>query len=243
VTIITSPLLLEGGFIHGFGTRINTDTNTPSPIHILLQVHGERIVCLAEQTMRVQSTKFKVQSKNPKLIISEVPEEAFRFDEGDALITSLPGISIGIRTADCLPVLLADPATGTVAAVHCGWRSLTLDLAEKAVQAMASMTGNKPSGLLSALGPAINTCCYEVGQEVIDQFRGYSQETVPFTEREGRLYLDLRAIARSQLLKAGLSPKCIDDLDQCTSCMADRFFSHRARREEGRMVSFIQATG
>ncbi len=244
MTAVSSPILEGAGFPHGFGTRIATRDAFPSSVHILLQVHGERVVVLDQESgLQGQGTRDKGQGKNPNLTIRGLPEEAFRFDEGDALITSLPGVSIGIRTADCLPVLLADSVSGTVAAVHCGWRSLALDLAEQTVQTMTSLTGNRSSGFIAALGPAINTCCYEVGQEVIDQFQGYDASPAAYTEREDRFFLNLRAIALSQLLRAGLSPDHIDDLAQCTSCLSERYFSHRARKEEGRMVSYIQAKG
>jgi YfiH family protein len=244
MTAVTSPILEGAGFPHEFGTRITNRADSLPPIHILMQVHGERIVVLDQESdKRIQNPKSKIQKFNPNVVFRELPEEAFRFDEGDALIISLPGVNIGIRTADCLPVLLADPVSGTVAAVHCGWRSLALDLAEQTVQTMTSLAGNKPSGLIAALGPAINTCCYEVGSEVIGQFQGYDADPAAYTEREDRFYLNLRAIALSQLLRAGLSPDHIDDLAQCTSCLSERYFSHRARRDEGRMVSFIQAKG
>jgi YfiH family protein len=241
MTVIISSLLEEAGFLHGFGSRLTTENDLPSPIHILLQVHGKRIVWLAEQKMQVQGPKSKVQGINPNLIFRGVPEKPFRFGEGDALITSLPGISIGIRTADCLPALLADPASNTVAAVHCGWRSLALDLAGEAVEAMVSMTGNGPSGFLAALGPAINACCYEVGPEVIEQFRGYDPNGEFFTEREGSHFLNLRAIAKSQLLRAGVPSDHVDDLTECSACQPELFYSHRGRRDTGRMVSYIQA--
>ena len=241
MTVITSSLLEEAGFLHGFGTRLTTRNDLPSPIHILLQVHGSRIICLGEQMMRIQDPRSKIQDLSPNVIFRGVPEEPFRFEKGDALMTSLPGISIGIRTADCLPVLLADPVSNTVAAVHCGWRSLALDLAEQTVGSMASLTGNEPSGFLAALGPAIGTCCYEVGQEVIEQFQRSDTDPAFCTERDGSRFLNLRSITSSQLVRAGLPTDHIDDLNQCTACQPELFNSHRARRDEGRMVSFIRA--
>lgn len=243
MTKIYSSLLDGAGFPHGFGTRIADRQDFPPDIHILVQVHGDRIVCLTDQTMRVQSSRFKVQSGKPNLVFRGLPERSFRFDEGDALLTALPGVSIGIRTADCLPVLVADPASKTVAAVHCGWRSLALELPARVAQVMTSLTGAEPAGFLAALGPAINICCYEVGREVMGQFRGGETCMEPATVREGRHFLDLRALARSQLQGAGLLPEHIDDIDRCTSCEPALFYSHRARKDEGRMVSFITVRG
>ncbi|TNF46788.1 peptidoglycan editing factor PgeF [bacterium] len=254
VTVITSPLLEEAEFFHGFGTRLTRENDLPFPTHILSQVHGNRIVCLGEQARQVQGSRFpstgsgsraesrdKVQGKNADVVFRELPIEAFRFDKGDALITSHPGISIGIRTADCLPALLVDPDSNTVAAVHCGWRSLALDLALETIETMTLMTGNGPSGFLAALGPAINACCYEVGPEIIEQFQSYENDPAPSILREGRHFLNLRAVAKSQLIRAGLPPDHIDDLAECTACQPEQFYSHRARGDEERMVSFIKS--
>ncbi len=107
MALLKSSLLDEAGFDHGFGTRESVTQEIPDAIYTVLQVHGDRIITLQEP----------------------LPKEKYRFAKGDALITRSPGIFIGIRTADCLPVLMADPATGSVAAVHCGWRSLAKGLA------------------------------------------------------------------------------------------------------------------
>ncbi|UCG39482.1 MAG: laccase domain-containing protein, partial [bacterium] len=105
MTVLRSPVLTRAGFGHGFGTRRALPEELPGGIHILLQVHGERIVFLSENTMRVQSAWNKAQSENLQLSTQSPPASPFRFAEGDALVTDIPGVSIGIRTADCLPLL------------------------------------------------------------------------------------------------------------------------------------------
>ena len=241
--IITSSILEREGFVHGFGTRDSAKEDLPPHIHVLRQIHGDRIVCLEEQTMRVESGKWKVERENPNLIMRGLPEAPFRFEEGDALVTALPGIAVGVRTADCLPLLVGDPSTGAAAAVHCGWRSLDLDLPVKAVHAMIAEFGTSPTGLAAALGPTIGPCCYEVGPEVVERFRGYETDGEPYAVKDGRYYLDLRAITVSQLLKAGLDPGNIDDLAECVACQPERFFSYRGQKSTERMVSFITARG
>jgi YfiH family protein len=243
VTVIESALLNRAGFAHGFGTRLIRKGDLPSDIHILKQVHGERIVCLKEQTMRVESGKGKVEREKLNLIVRGLPEEPFRFDEGDALVSAVPGTAIGIRTADCLPLLVGDPARGTAAAVHCGWRSLALDLPRKVIRLMIAGSGTSPTTLIAVMGPAIGICCYEVGPEVVELFQGHDTDGKPYTEVGERNFLDLRAVTRSQLLQAGLVPGNIDDLTECVACQPERFYSHRARRSKKRMVSFIRARG
>jgi len=90
--------------------------------------------------------------------------------EGDALMTSVPGLLLVVRTADCLPVLLVDEENRAVAAVHCGWRGTEKRIVEKAVRAMGEAYGSKPETLLAALGPCIGAACYEVGPEVREGF-------------------------------------------------------------------------
>ncbi len=258
MTILRSEILTWAGFKHGFGTRRSTLDDYPADVHILVQVHGERIVALTKESgarsqepgenRRLQSEtavdKANVgerRSKNLNLVVRSLPEKPFRFDEGDALITDIPGASIGIRTADCLPILVGDTTTGAAAAIHCGWRSLALGLAGKGVRALISLTGSDPGSFIAALGPSIGPCCYEVGQEVRDAF-SRSPESPGLFESKGRsLYLDLRAGAGAQLLAEGLDSDSIEETAGCTSCEEARFWSWRARRNEERMISFIRA--
>lgn len=171
--------------------------------------------------------------------ISKLPPSPFRFDEGDAMVSDIQGVTMGIRTADCLPLLIVDRVKGTAAAVHCGWRSLGLGLAGKAVRTMTQVMGSSKENLLAAIGPSIGPCCYEVGEDVRDAFAGIRNEAGLFEERDLGLYLDLASGVKTQLIMEGMAPENIDEIVGCTSCNPDLFWSWRARKEEGRMVSFI----
>lgn len=170
-----------------------------------------------------------------------LPVEPFRFDEGDALVSDIPGVSMGIRTADCLPLLIADRVSGTAAAVHCGWRSLALGLAGKAVRVMIGIMGSSEENLVAAIGPSIGSCCYQVGEEVREAFPAGQRVEGLFEQRGQSLYLDLASGVKTQLLTEGMAPETVEEIVGCTSCNPDLFWSWRARREEGRMVSFITA--
>ena len=235
MTVLRSDLLEREGFGHGFGTSRSTTDDYPVNIHILHQVHGERIVALTEYP--VPSTQEPVKN----LHMRRLPDESFRFDEGDAMVSDIPGVSMGIRSADCLPVLIADRVKGTAAAVHCGWRSLALGLAGKAVRVMTGVMGSRENDLLAAIGPSIGPCCYEVGEEVREAFPADMREEGLFQQRGESLYLDLAAGAKTQLLAEGMAPETVDEIVACTSCNPDMFWSWRARKDEGRMVSFITA--
>jgi len=154
-------------------------------------------------------------------------------------VSNIPGVSMGIRTADCLPLLIADRVKGTAAAVHCGWRSLALGLAGKAVRVMTGIMESKVGDLLAAIGPSIGPCCYEVGEEVKEAFSHFRSSDGLFAERDKSQYLDLASGVKTQLIMEGMTPETIDEIVGCTSCNPELFWSWRARKEEGRMVSFI----
>ena len=183
-------------------------------------------------------------------------------------MTSERGILLSIRTADCLPVLIADPSLRVVAAIHAGWRGALARIIEKTVGEMRRIFGCKPQDLVAALGPGIGDCCYEVGEEVVSAFEGQFVESDRFLRKppknqqlrppdryavlfetqappgHGRTRhgwrLDLTAVARAQLTAGGLKPSAIHDSGYCTACEAGLFFSHRREgTRAGRMMAAI----
>ena len=150
--------------------------------------------------------------------------------EGDALITDRPGAALSIRTADCFPILLADLEHRAIAAIHAGWRGTEQGIVGRAIDAMCSDFDTSPGQIVAAIGPGIGACCYEVGQDVARRFG----LTGP-----GRI--DLAAINREQLIRAGVPASRIDTLGHCTFCESARFYSYRRDRQQaGRMISFIR---
>ena len=133
-------------------------------------------------------------------------------DHADGHLTTVPGLALSVIVADCLPVALVAP--GRAAMLHCGWRPLAAGIVEKALAAF-----DEPPA--AAIGPGIGRCCYEVGQEVLDEFADLDGVA------DGRM-LDLRAVARAKLAAGGVEQ--IEDVDLCTSCRDDLFFSHRRDR-------------
>ncbi len=197
---------------HGFGTRSSLDWPPgDTAVATLRQIHSDNVL-LAEQ--------------------------AGCIGEGDALITNRPGINLSIRTADCLPILIADQANRSIAAIHAGWRGTILGVVPKTVRAMEEQFGSRPEDLAVVVGPGIASCCFEVGPEVAVQFSDY------FPEREdlltGRAKIDLVETIRRQLGRNGGTPGQFFASGLCTVCHADRFHSYRRDREAaGRMVSVI----
>jgi polyphenol oxidase len=193
--------------------------------------------------------------------IAEPPGEPLA---GDGLITQTPEIALGILTADCLPVILADPRLRAVGVFHAGWRGTVRRIVQKGVGEMRRWFGTEPRDLRAAIGPAIHSCCYEVGPEVREQFESqfaYAaglfrevKESDPVREKypllfltarapghgelPAKIFLDLVEANRRQLLDAGLRPNHISAAQVCTACNTDLLFSHRAEKGmTGRMMA------
>jgi YfiH family protein len=200
---------------------------------------------------------------------SRMPEQpGLAPPRGDALLTDQPGILLSVATADCLPVLLADPIRRAVAAVHAGWRGALARIVEKAAGEMRRVFGSEPRSLLAVIGPSIRVCCYEVGEEVEEAFQGRFPHADKFFRRRSKptalhpgshslslpnmqppgcnaiskasTHLDLVAVAQDQLLAAGLSPRHIAAENFCTACRTDLFYSYRQEGSSaGRMLAVI----
>jgi len=149
--------------------------------------------------------------------------------EGDALITNRGGLAVSIRTADCLPILLADPKQKAVAAVHAGWRGTVAKILIASIDRMRLDFGSNPRDIVAAIGPGIGECCYEVGDDVAKHFGRASAGCVNLAEAN-----------RKQLMHAGV--RHIDILDLCTFCEVERFHSFRRDKDQaGRMIFYIAA--
>ncbi len=163
----------------------------------------------------------------------------------DALVSNTPKILLGVKTADCVPVLLGDSKTGAFAAVHAGWRGTVASIIGRAITQLQSEYGTRPEDLRCAIGPAANTCCYEVGSDVIERFKElFPQSDHLFTPTSaGHARIDLQTANRGQLIAAGVSPERIHAAPLCTMDRTDLFFSYRRekriRGRVGRLMSVI----
>ena len=162
--------------------------------------------------------------------------------EFDALITNLPGLALVVSTADCLPILIHDPVRRAVAAVHAGWRGTAKGIAARALAAMHAAYGTEANDCRAAIGPGIRRCCFEVDAVVVEAMAGAlpNWERHATANRAGHWLLDIAGLNRALLEAAGLRPDRIEDVELCTSCRNDLFFSHRAEKgRTGRMMNFI----
>jgi YfiH family protein len=161
---------------------------------------------------------------------------------GDGLVTAEPGVMLGIFSADCVPILMVDPKRKIAGALHAGWRSVIADIADAGVRAMDQL-GARASDIRAAMGPSIGSCCFEVDAELADRFGREIDRAKNHTGagRPGKAVINLRAIVRDQLERAGLVPANIASVGPCTRCAPDRFFSRRAAggKTTGLQMSFV----
>jgi YfiH family protein len=207
------PLLPESwgrefpGLVGGFGDRQATPPQ--DCVGAARQVHGVRIV--------------------------EVADPDAQPGDCDGLVSTAEGLLVGVRTADCVPVLMVAPG-GWIASIHAGWRGTAADIVGAAV-IHARKAGIAPERVKVALGPSIGPCCYEVGDEVAEAFLAFGAvRRAPGS----RPHVDLRAANRELLLRAGVPAVNVESIGPCTRCHADRYYSYRANpKEAGRQWSWL----
>lgn len=165
---------------------------------------------------------------------------------GDALTANVAGILLGIQTADCMPVLIADPRTQAFAAIHAGWRGTLAGIVARTVERMQQEYGSRPEDLHAALGPAICADVFEVGAEVLDAFREkyrYAETLFSKQQPNGKGHINLNLANTRQLEDAGLHADRIYDCNLCTWQRNDLFFSYRlergAEKPVGRLLGVI----
>ncbi len=200
--MLTSRLFIGIPWIeHGFGTRV--DTIDQDAMASLDQIHSANVLSAS--------------------VIG-------RAGKGDALITDAMGLVVSIRTADCLPILLADPKHRAVAAVHAGWRGTAAEIVRHTIDKMRHDFDTSAADLFAAIGPGIGGCCYHVGEEVARRFGLHAAGKI-----------DLAAINRELLMTSGVPASQIDTLPACTMCDGERWWSYRREGEAaGRMISWIR---
>lgn len=149
------------------------------------------------------------------------------YPQCDALITNEPGVGLVVFTADCTPVLLCDPITGAVGAVHAGWKGTALDICGKAVEAMVRTYGCKPENIRAAIGPNIAQCCFETDADVPNALlKTYGSGVEPYIQRrEEKYYVNLKAVNAFALNRAGVVQVAL--CDHCTACNPHMYWSHR----------------
>jgi YfiH family protein len=259
---VSAPLVLGArnlaavpGIAHGFSTRVrDRDRADPGDFDLRNRV-GERDRWLADRRSFLtaiglpggtlvtlgqthEDRIYEIGADGPP---PEAPPSGY-----DAVVSTRPGVAIAIGTADCLPILVADPRRRVVAAVHAGWRSSALGLPARVVRLLIERYGSTPSDLVVALGPSIGPCCFEVGEEVVEALASAAGGVGEWTvRRSGRKpHVDLARANERALVAAGVAAASIERVPGCTVCEARRFFSFRREGAgTGRQLSVAAVLG
>lgn len=270
------------GVVHGFSTRVgglseaygggqlnlgftssdNRQTVERNRRAFLRELTGKRELPRLVTLRQIHSGVVRILKSKGRLPASPL--------KGDGVITSHKNVLLGIQVADCVPVLVADAKRGAIGAFHAGWRGTAKRIVERGIGSMRAILGCPPADLYAAIGPCIHSCCYAVGDEVIDEFRSqfhYAAELFseiydrdPIKEKYPLLFLTARAPGHSnigpqvhldlveanrrQVLDAGVPEANIWAAKECTSCRSDLLFSYRGEAGyTGRMMGVIGLSG
>jgi YfiH family protein len=249
---LRSRLLDGAGFRHAFFTRRGGHSPRPfDSLHFGAAGHdGEALaanVKVAAHSLDVRPERLyvatQVHGRSVAAVRGDEDRAAVLAREADVVVTTTAGVACGVKIADCVPVLVGDRVSGAVAAIHSGWQGTVADVVGAGVAALRRELGSEVD-FVAAIGPHIETCCFEVGDDVAAKLAACAPGASVVRENEPRPHVDLRRIVRAQLRAAGLADDAIDDVAGCTKCDASRFFSYRRDRDKsGRLLSAIVARG
>jgi YfiH family protein len=241
--VLRSRLLIDAGFRHGFSLRTGGVSEGPFASLNLGRSVGDDPARVEENYRRFigaieVSEIFEASQVHGRAVAvvdgAEVRE--IRAREADALIAR--SAAVGVRTADCIPILIGDVRTGAVAAVHAGWRGVTLRVLDAALDAL----GGRPEDLVAAIGPHIRPDAFEVGDDVAAQIAAAAHGEEVVRTGSAKPHVDLARAVRAQLAHRGVGR--VDDVGGCTLTEAERFFSHRRDAgKTGRHLAGIAAKG
>ena len=247
---VTSKLLSAAGVVHGFSVRTGGISSGPfSSLNLSASV-GDDEESVRENHARLREAaglRGRVvtahQVHGDRVVdarLQEVFAPTVAQESGADAVLALGEEAVGVRIADCVPVLLA--ARGAAAAVHSGWKGTRLRIAARAVRAFQHAAGIDPAQVLAAIGPCIGRCCYEVSPELAASFRAaFGAEAADDPAVHPRPHLDLRYCVEQALSQAGVPRDRIEQVEGCTSCDIRAFFSHRRDKgRTGRHLAFIQ---
>ena len=224
--------------VHGFSGR-QDEGKLPENIVTLKQIHTDEVVMVDRiHPLPVSPSTYSGQASSPQGG-GKIQKTNEKQKEGDALVTKEKNILIGIRTADCVPLLVYDPAQNIIAAIHAGWRGVIAGIIENTLLKLNEL-GSDSSNLVVAIGPSLCQKCFEVGPEVKEIFEKKFGSDLSFQKgRDDRIHINLASACQIILEKNGVSSGQIEILSYCTKCHQDQFYSYRGGDKEGRNYSYI----
>jgi polyphenol oxidase len=253
---IEAASLTLSGIRHGFFTRaggvsgglyasLNGGVGSQDDAESVMENRARMAAALGVEPRRLLTA---YQTHSPNVVVAEAAWTTENRPQADAIVTRMRALAIGITTADCGPVLFADPRAGVIGAAHAGWRGALTGVIEATVAAMERL-GAVPGQIRAAIGPMIRQRNYEVGADLVTRFGGEDPASSRFfapAKRDGHAMFDLAGYIAARLKRAGITE--VEDVGLCTYADPEQFFSyrrttHRAEADYGRHVNAIALVG
>ncbi len=250
LTFICSPKINELGWVtHAFTTRVGGfSKGVYKHLNLNYELGEDRQIVRKNYQLVINALKID----ESRLVENhQVHEDKIKIINGltnflvekyDGFVTDIPGVCLTVKHADCTPVFFVDKVKRCIGTCHSGWRGTVRNIVGKTVKTLAATYGSKPENISVLIGPAICAKCFEVGQEVIEEFRnsGYGYKSTFVKKDNGKYLLDLKEVIYNQLLDTGIAKSNIEDVNMCTMCDKEHFYSHRRDGlKRGSHVSFI----
>lgn len=254
VPFLTYPLLEHTGVVtHGFSTRLGgVSTGYCSTMNIST-TRGDDPKAIEENKRRLataigvdaDSFTYTNQTHTTNVAVVEPKDRGRRFLETDGLVTNVPGICLVTFYADCVPLYFVDPVKKAIGLSHSGWRGTVHKMGKVTVETMRDAYGTRPEDVIAAIGPSICQDCYEVSEEVIEQFRNNFEKSLWselfYRKENGKYQLNLWKANQAVLMEAGIKKENIAVTNVCTHCNPDILFSHRTTGEKRGNLSALLA--
>lgn len=253
IKVLVCRPLEEKGFVNGFSTRLGGVSDFPENSLNLAGYDEDSAENIAENRRRflgafggdyALASNWQIHSADVRVVrdLDDAKDGNYKMD---ALVSDAQGVLLGVKTADCVPILIGDVRTKAFAAVHAGWRGTVQSIVLNAIEKMRKFYDTNPKDLICAIGPAASGKNYEIGQDVIDAFRANfpNSEHLFTPTRENHALIDLHLANKEQLIDEGVLPENIYVAPLCTIERTDLFFSYRKEKKlygkTGRLISVI----
>jgi polyphenol oxidase len=251
--LLVCDALEQAGFPNGFSTRLGGVSPFPeNDLNLAgfdedpaanIEENRRRFLKLFDGNYRL-ALVWQVHGDDVKVVANDGDIE-MTDEKHDAVMSDLPGVLAGVKTADCVPILVGDTGSGAFAAVHAGWRGSAKSIVAKVVAKLTEVYGTDPADVITAIGPAACGRNYEIGEDVMEAFRTNFSTSGNYLKptRPGHALIDLHLANRDQLIASGVRPEKIFTAPLCTMERTNLFFSYRVEKKRygkaGRLLSVI----
>lgn len=253
VPYLSYPMLENTGIVnHGFSTKLGGVSKGHCATMNISTTRGDDPEAIAENKRRiaaaigveVEDMTFTHQTHTTNVAVVREENRGTRFMETDGMVTNVPGICLVTFYADCVPLYFVDPVKKAIGMSHSGWRGTVGKIGKVTIEKMTEVYGSNPEDLVVAIGPSICQDCYEVSEDVIEQFKANFAEGIwPelfYQKDNGKYQLNLWKANEHVFLEAGVKKENIAVTNVCTHCNPDILFSHRTTGNmRGNLSAFL----